>query len=561
MRIRIKKLPQQHEMNARKWKHGLGGNLFSGEDTPTQQMQNGLNLFRNTNKAGDVWYTYQESPDSEEIRLTPINTLLDDPAQWTYVDEQGRQYSPRSFTGSQAVLDKAEDVNPLVRAANNYFREAAYRAKDGTLALQGKYIMPAIALTATGIGGFIDSPIAATGALVEGDLAGKGVNWLSSIFTGNDWGENVSKWTGLDYTPAIMTNPGYIIGGQAGYSGGRTIARGVKQDRLLGKNYSPEEAAAYQSIYGRDIQELQNQTAISALLNGSPNLGNEYGIFNGSNPIYYPRNFTSWLAEAGNYTLPFAGPLKTPARIVARNMASQSSSPERLKADWYSATHKGSFDGIIGSDTGFQSDIEKAYPGINFVDYYLWRDDPILRWAPSVRTTARYFKENPAPFRTSFGEKYDLYGDISQGQMPLKSVNTHLQETTAFSLPGYKASPFKTGEGITQLGISRMQNAHNYSEDIGPLKLGEWSGMDDLWNSSVPELNIAGHQVFVDPANSEVLSRDIWKYNPWDWKKKWGTLGGKAAQAGIMDKLGTPFITTARVPLSSEAIIHLNQYK
>lgn len=46
-----------------------------------------------------------------------------------------------------------------------------------------------------------------------------------------------------------------------------------------------------------------------------------------------------------------------------------------------------------------------------------------------------------------------------------------------------------------------------------------------------------------------------------DWKKKWGILGGKAEQAGIMDKLGTSFITTARVPLSSEAIIHLNQYK
>lgn len=31
MRIRIKKLPQQHELNAKKWKHSLGGRLF-GED-------------------------------------------------------------------------------------------------------------------------------------------------------------------------------------------------------------------------------------------------------------------------------------------------------------------------------------------------------------------------------------------------------------------------------------------------------------------------------------------------------------------------------------------------
>lgn len=47
-------------LNAKKWKHGLGGNLFSGEDESTQQMQNGLNLFRNINKAGDVWYGLEE---------------------------------------------------------------------------------------------------------------------------------------------------------------------------------------------------------------------------------------------------------------------------------------------------------------------------------------------------------------------------------------------------------------------------------------------------------------------------------------------------------------------
>ena len=73
-----------------------GGNLFSGEDTSTQQMNNGLNLYRNTNKDGDVWYTYQETPDSEEILLTPTNKRFsDDPTNWDYKDASGREYTPR----------------------------------------------------------------------------------------------------------------------------------------------------------------------------------------------------------------------------------------------------------------------------------------------------------------------------------------------------------------------------------------------------------------------------------------------------------------------------------
>lgn len=73
-----------------------GGNLFSDEDEPTQQMNSGLNLYRNTNKAGDVWYTYQETPDSEEILLTPTNKRFsDDPTNWDYKDASGREYTPR----------------------------------------------------------------------------------------------------------------------------------------------------------------------------------------------------------------------------------------------------------------------------------------------------------------------------------------------------------------------------------------------------------------------------------------------------------------------------------
>ena len=143
------------ELNARKWKHNDGGPIvaqamshyYDGKSEPTQQM----NLFRNTNKAGDVWYTYRENPDSEEIRLTPVNTLLPDPSQWTFTDSEGRTYTPRKHsTPTQAEFSEAIEEGPIVGAAKNYLRELQYRVNNdpASILLKGKYTMPAIAASA-----------------------------------------------------------------------------------------------------------------------------------------------------------------------------------------------------------------------------------------------------------------------------------------------------------------------------------------------------------------------------------------------------------------------------
>jgi len=131
------------ELNARHWKHGLGGNLFDGTSQPSQQMDR-PNIFR----YDDGRYVYQAAPDAEEIEVSPINTLLPNPSQWTYQDASGKIYTPHATQVDTGSIIQDEERNPLVRAANNYMREAAYRAKDGTLALQGKYTMPAIAASA-----------------------------------------------------------------------------------------------------------------------------------------------------------------------------------------------------------------------------------------------------------------------------------------------------------------------------------------------------------------------------------------------------------------------------
>lgn len=129
--------------SARKWKHGLGGNLYSGEENHSSQMNISPNIFRRPN--GE--YFYQASPDSDEITVVPRIKVSDDPAYWTYADANGRLYTPKQTAApTQGTVTKVEE-GPIVRAANNYFRELQYNIDNG-IPIGGKYTMPAIAASA-----------------------------------------------------------------------------------------------------------------------------------------------------------------------------------------------------------------------------------------------------------------------------------------------------------------------------------------------------------------------------------------------------------------------------
>ena len=52
--------------------------------------------------------------------------------------------------------------------------------------------------------------------------------------------------------------------------------------------------------------------------------------------------------------------------------------------------------------------------------------------------------------------------------------------------------------------------------------------MNETLNPEIPELNVGGHQIFIDSNSGKVISKDIWKFNPQDWKK-WKYLQGKAS--------------------------------
>lgn len=171
--------------------------LADGTSQPSQQMDR-PNIFR----YDDGRYVYQASPNAEEIEVSPINTLLPNPSQWTYQDASGKIYTPHTAQVDTGSIIQDEERNPLVRAANNYFKEAAYRAKDGTLALQGKYTMPAIAASALlPVAGEAAYPILTNpyvDAGIASAFAGHGLN--HAINEGIDgWGD--AAMTALELAP------------------------------------------------------------------------------------------------------------------------------------------------------------------------------------------------------------------------------------------------------------------------------------------------------------------------------------------------------------------------
>lgn len=125
MRIRIKRIPQQNSRNARKWKHGDGGNLFDGESEPTQQMvivpDNTYvakpSMFSSIakkdydweeaalNRTNQVYSNYDEAKDEP---LSWANTKLRNTLRWL----QDRDLNPLGSGVSNCTLSATQWVDP-----------------------------------------------------------------------------------------------------------------------------------------------------------------------------------------------------------------------------------------------------------------------------------------------------------------------------------------------------------------------------------------------------------------------------------------------------------------
>ena len=100
MKIRIKKVPQQAELNARKWKHGDGGYLYDGESEDTQQMN-----VANSYPMSLQDYIAQRIQDTRDSAANVMNT---------------REYPKVYFNSSPDYINKyINDTKTAIRGNEN----------------------------------------------------------------------------------------------------------------------------------------------------------------------------------------------------------------------------------------------------------------------------------------------------------------------------------------------------------------------------------------------------------------------------------------------------------
>lgn len=119
--------------------------FYDGYTEASQQMNNSSkpNIFRRSD--GSYFYS---ADGKDEVDVTPVNTLLGNPSEWTYTDDNGRLYTPKSIdNNNQGVITQGNNEGPIVSAVNNYLRELQYKW-DNNIPIDGKYTIPAIAATA-----------------------------------------------------------------------------------------------------------------------------------------------------------------------------------------------------------------------------------------------------------------------------------------------------------------------------------------------------------------------------------------------------------------------------
>ena len=175
----------------------------------------------------------QKTPNGQYVTadgqpLQIVNMLSDDESQWTFQDSQGRLYIPHRKPNNVATIQELKKVSAPVNAVNQYFRELKYQLNNG-VPLSGKFALPLMGLTATGVGALTSAPVTFLATTAGGYAGGKAVDTGMQLATGKSWAENMSNWTGLDKEPAEITNPGLWVGGyQIPKYGTNVMRRGVE---------------------------------------------------------------------------------------------------------------------------------------------------------------------------------------------------------------------------------------------------------------------------------------------------------------------------------------------
>lgn len=125
--------------------------------------------------------------------------------------EQWKKRKSKQLKGSGEIKQGSTN-NKVVNGINQYFRELKYDLSQGNIP-KGKYMLPAATLATLSISNIPGL----FGSFILGSIGASAVDKISNILTGNTWAQNVQNLTGLDITPAEMSNPGGLLGGVKGF--------------------------------------------------------------------------------------------------------------------------------------------------------------------------------------------------------------------------------------------------------------------------------------------------------------------------------------------------------
>lgn len=148
-------------------------------------------------------YFYQESENSPKVYVTPVNKTLDNPAYWTYIDDNGREYTPKktpikdspelsavnegdAYTKKQLANEAATrpielapyitDFNTTAAMASqmlpypfNMFGNTYFSAKGASNLNKGNYLEGALD-TAFGLGGAVRPAVKTTANAVNSSI-------------------------------------------------------------------------------------------------------------------------------------------------------------------------------------------------------------------------------------------------------------------------------------------------------------------------------------------------------------------------------------------------------
>lgn len=200
-------------------------------------------IYTLTDGNGQKYNIHASALNAKNLKITaPDGTIIENPSaellqqmrdyiaqinqNKIYVDAQGEAILPQQRQAAE--IKPAEDVSAPVNAVNQYFRRLNYDLANNNVP-SGWYTLPAIGLTATGVGAAMSAPIMTAATMAGGWLGGNAVDTGIELATGKSWAKNMSDWTGLDAVPAELTNPGMWIGGyQIPKYGTNVLRRGVE---------------------------------------------------------------------------------------------------------------------------------------------------------------------------------------------------------------------------------------------------------------------------------------------------------------------------------------------